>query len=129
MSLSPFQLPLGGLSDNSSASGNNDWFNLMAGLVSQNPAPPAPPLQTDSMPERWLGRRVVTPSPASVFDRGAPAVPFVLSDAPDFSGGLLGKFAALAGTDPQKPPDDEQEQADLQALEDCSLVRAISGTR
>jgi hypothetical protein len=49
MSLSPFQLPLDGLSDNSNASGNNDSFNLMAGLVSQNPAPPAPPLQAGAM--------------------------------------------------------------------------------
>jgi hypothetical protein len=70
------------------------------------------------MPERWLGRRVVNPSPASVFDRGAPAVPFVSSEAPDFPGGLLGRYAAVAGADPQIPPDDEKEQPDLQALED-----------
>jgi hypothetical protein len=53
-----------------------------------------------------------------VFDTGAPAVPLVRSEAPDFSGGLLGRFAKLAGADSQTPPDDEQEQPDLQALED-----------
>jgi hypothetical protein len=26
-----------GLSNNSNAAGNNDWFNLLAGLVSRNP--------------------------------------------------------------------------------------------
>jgi hypothetical protein len=38
----------------------------------------------------------------------------------NYSGGLLGMFAALAGSDPNPPvsPDDEQEQADLQTLED-----------
>jgi hypothetical protein len=51
---------------------------------------------------------------------GAPAVPLVSSDDANFSGGLLGRFASLAGTDPNQPapPDDEQEQANLQALED-----------
>jgi hypothetical protein len=118
MSLSPFQLPLGGLVDNSNSFGNNDWFNLIAGLVSQNPTPPSPSPQNNRVPQRRLGRQVVNPSSASVFDTGAPAVPFVRSETPDFSGGLLGRFAALAGTDPQTPPDDEQEQPDLQALED-----------
>jgi hypothetical protein len=88
--------PLGGLLNNTDASGNNDWFNLMAGLVSQHPTPPGPSPQT-SVPERRLGRRIVNLSPASVFDTGAPGVPFVPSEAPDFSGGLLGRFAALAG--------------------------------
>jgi hypothetical protein len=39
----------------------------------------------------------------SVFDTGAPAVPFVPSDDADFSGGLLGRLAALMGVDPQNP--------------------------
>jgi hypothetical protein len=114
--------PLGGLRNNSSAAGNNDAFNLLAGLVSRNPTPPEPPQQTaDSIPERRLGRSTYSVSPASAFDTGAPAVPFVSSSDANYSGGLLGMFAALAGSDPSKPapsPDDEQEQANLQALED-----------
>jgi hypothetical protein len=42
MSLSPFQLPFGGLVDNSNSSDNNSRFNLMAGFVSRKPAPPSP---------------------------------------------------------------------------------------
>jgi hypothetical protein len=47
-------------------------------------------------------------------------VPFVSSDDANYSGGLLGMFAALAGSDPNQPapPDDEQEQVNLRALED-----------
>jgi hypothetical protein len=80
--------PLGGLRNNSSASGNNDGFNLLA--------------------------------PASAFDTGTPAVPFVSSGDANYSGGLLGMFAAPDGSDPNQPApaDDEQEQANLQALED-----------
>jgi hypothetical protein len=116
-------VPFGGLLNNSSGSGDSDWFNLLAGLVSRNPTQPEPPQQTaDSMPvpERRLVRRTYSVSPASVFDTGAPAVPLVSSDDANFSGGLLGRFASLAGTDPNQPapPDDEQEQANLQALED-----------
>jgi hypothetical protein len=113
--------PLGGLLNNSSAAGNNDGFNLLAGLVSRNPTPPEPPQQTaDSIPERRLGRSTYSASPASVFDAGAAAVPFVSSGDANYSGGLLGMFAALAGSDPNQPApaDDEQKQANLQALED-----------
>jgi hypothetical protein len=44
----------------------------------------------------------------------------VSSGDTNYTGGLLGMFAALAGSDPNQPapPDDEQEQANLQALED-----------
>jgi hypothetical protein len=35
--------PLGGLLNTSNAAGNNDGFNLLAGLVSRNPAQPEPP--------------------------------------------------------------------------------------
>jgi hypothetical protein len=116
-------VPFRGLLNNSSGSGDSDWFNLLAGLVSRNPTQPEPPQQTaDSMPvpERRLVRRAYSVSPASVFDTGAPAVPLVSSDDANFSGCLLGRFASLAGTDPNQPapPDDEQEQANLQALED-----------
>jgi hypothetical protein len=47
-------------------------------------------------------------------------VPFVSSGDANDSGGLLGMFAARAGSDPNQSasPDDEQEQANLQALED-----------
>jgi hypothetical protein len=54
-------------------------------------------------------------SPAS----GAPDVPLAPSAGANYPGGLLGMLAAPAGSDPNQPvpPDDEQEQADLQALE------------
>jgi hypothetical protein len=62
-------------------------------------------------------------SPARAYDPGAAAAPLVPSDDANYVGGLLGRFAGEAGTDQQDPnqsalPDDEQEQADLQALED-----------
>jgi hypothetical protein len=55
-------------------------------------------------------------------DIRAPAVPLAPSDDPNFSGGLLGGLAALAAIDPPNPnqpapPDDEQEQVDIRALE------------
>jgi hypothetical protein len=113
--------PLGGLLNDSNASDNNHWFNFPARLVFRNPTPPAPPLQTGSMPERRLGRRTYSVSPASVFGTGTPAVPFVSSDDANFLGGVFRRFAALAGIDPNQPappsPDDEPEQADLQAAE------------
>jgi hypothetical protein len=112
--------PLDGLLNNSSASGNGDPVDFLAGLALRNPTPPEPPQQTaDSKPERRLGRSTYSVSPASAFDTGAPAVPFVSSGDANYSGGLLGMFAALAGSDPNQPApaDDEQEQADLQTLE------------
>jgi hypothetical protein len=53
----------------------------------------------------------------------AAAAPLVPSDDANYVGGLLGRFAGKAATDQQDPnqsapPDDEQAQADLQALED-----------
>jgi hypothetical protein len=56
-------------------------------------------------------------------DTPAPAAPLAPSDDPDFSGGgLLGRLAAFAGIDPPNPNqpvplDDEQEQADIRALD------------
>jgi hypothetical protein len=97
MSSSP--LPLGGLPYNSNASGNGDWFNLLAGLAVQNPTQPAPP-SGGSRPVRSLSRRIVDQPQDSVFDTGAQAVP---SDDPNFSGGLLGRLAVLMGIDPQNP--------------------------
>jgi hypothetical protein len=79
---------------------------------------------------RNLGRRIYNPSQASVFDTGAPAASLAPSDDSSYSGGLLGRFAALAGVDPQNPNQpappplvDEQEQADMQAL-DARLSRS-----
>jgi hypothetical protein len=42
-------------------------------------------------------------SRASAIDANAPAAPFVPSDDSNFSGGLLGRMAALMGVDPQNP--------------------------
>lgn len=115
---------LGGLLNNSNAAGNNDGFNLLAGLVSRNPPLPAPPQQTaGSIPERRLGRSILNRSPAPAYVPGAVAAPLAPSVDANYSGGPLGMYAALAGTDPQNPnqlapPDDEQEQANIQALED-----------
>jgi hypothetical protein len=113
--------PLGGLLNNSNASGNGDLVDFLTSLVPRNPTPPEPPQQTaETIPTRRLGRSAYSVSPASVFDTGAPAVPFVSSDDANYAGGVLGKFAAPAGGDPDQsaPPDDDQEQANLQALED-----------
>jgi hypothetical protein len=112
---------LWGLPDNSKASGDSDWFNLMAGLVSRNSTQPEPPQQTaGSEPERFLRRTIVNQLPARQYDPGASAAPLAPSVDPNYSGGLLGRFAALGGIDPNQPappPDDEQEQADMRALE------------
>jgi hypothetical protein len=75
------------------------------------------------MPERRLGRSILNQSPAPAYDPGAAAAPVTPSVEANYSGGLLGMYAALAGTDPQDPnqpapPEDEQEQANIQALED-----------
>jgi hypothetical protein len=87
--------------DNSAASGNanRNWYPPLGALLRDGDRSRAP-----------------------VTDAGVPASPIVSSDSANYSGGLLGKFAALAGIDQQDPNqpaplDDEQEQADLQALE------------
>jgi hypothetical protein len=114
----------GRLLNNSNASGDNDWFSHLAGLVSRNSMPPEPPQQPAAgTPERRLGRRSYSVSPAPAYDPGGAAAPLVPSDDANYSGGLLGRFAGKAGIDQQNlnqsaPPVDEQEQADLQALED-----------
>jgi hypothetical protein len=97
--------PIWSLPDNSAASGNDDrnWFTTLGGLL-------------------WDGSK----SRAPVIDAGPPASPMVSTDNPNFSGGLLGRLAAPAGIDPQDPNrsapppqqlDDEQEQADMRALD------------
>jgi len=121
--MSPSRLPpsVWGLPNNSDGSGDDNSFNVLAGLAFQNPTQPAPP-QAGSKPVRSLGRRIVNQPPASMVDIRAPAVPLAPSDDPNFSGGLLGGLAALAAIDPPNPnqpapPDDEQEQVDIRALE------------
>jgi hypothetical protein len=115
--------PLGGQLNNSNASGDSDWLKLLAGLASRNSTQPEPPQQTaDSIPERRLVRKILNQSPAPAYDPGAAAAPLAPSVDANYSGGLLGMYAALAGTDPQgqnqpAPPDDEQELANIQALE------------
>jgi len=52
---------------------------------------------------RILGRSIAGQPQASVFDTGAPAAPLARSEDANFSGGLLGRLAALAGLDPQNP--------------------------
>ena len=119
-------LPLGGLLDNSKASGNDDrnWFTSLGGITPENPNLPAPPEQIGgSRPVRFLGRRIVDPPQASAFDTGAPAVPLVPSDDPNFSGGLLGRLAAvLAGIDPENPEQAVSQPGGL-------LGRYLSGRR
>src|ERR1700730_14020344 len=115
--------PLGGQLNNSNASGDSDWLKLLAGLDSRNSTQPEPSQQTaGSIPERRLGRSILNQSPAPAYDPGAAAAPRGPSVDANYSGGLLGMYAALAGTDPRDPnqpapPDDEQEQANIQALE------------
>jgi hypothetical protein len=113
MSPSRFSPSVWGLPANSDGFGDDNWFNFLTGLAFQNPTQPAPPPQTGSKPVRSLGRRIVN-----------QPVPFAPSDDPNFSGGLLGRLAALAGIDPPNPDqpappplDDEQEQADMRALD------------
>jgi hypothetical protein len=53
---------------------------------------------------RYLARKVADRPQASVFDTGAPAVPLVPSDNPDFPGSLPGLLAkSLTCIDPRNP--------------------------
>jgi hypothetical protein len=74
--------PVRGAPDNSVASSNDNrnWYTPLGGLL-------------------WDGNR----SRAPAIDASVPASPIVSTDNPDYSGGLLGRFAALAGFDPQNP--------------------------
>ena len=119
-------LPLGGLPTNSAASGNDDrnWFTALGGIASENPAPPALPERIGgNKPVLYLRRRIIDPAQASAFDAGAPAVPLVPSDDPNFSGGLLGRLeAVLAGIDPENPEQPVPQSGGL-------LGRYLSGRR
>jgi hypothetical protein len=115
-------LPFENLLNIANAFGSGDGFGLLAGLVSRNPTQSEPLRQiADSILERRLGRRTYSVSPAPAYDRGAAVAPLVPSDDANFSGGLLGRFAALAGIDqnqPTTPLDDDEEQANLRALDE-----------
>lgn len=91
---------------------NPAYFPGSSGSPAADVNRPAPPTAGENFPR--LGRRTSSQSPSSVFDSGAPAVPFVPSDDPDFSGGLPGRLAAvLAGmgqTQAAAPPIDEGTQ-------------------
>ncbi len=85
-----------GLPDNSNALGDGDWSNLLAGITSRNSTQPQPP--------------------------AAAAAALAPSVDRSYSGGLLGRFVALAGIDPQNvnqpaAPMDDEVQADLGALD------------
>ena len=90
-----------GLPDESGASGKSDWFNFLAGIAAPNSTPSAPPPNADSSQVRILSRRIVGRPPAPVSETSAPAASLAPSDDANFSGGLLGRLAALAGIDPQ----------------------------
>jgi len=92
-------LPLADLFGISKAARDNDWLNLPA-FPSQVPQQPEPPQQaTETKPVRLLGRRILNPAPAPAFAPGSDAAPLAPSGDPTFS------------------PDDDQEQADIRALD------------
>jgi hypothetical protein len=74
--------PLGGLLDNSNASGNafGNWFSALAGASGD-----------------------VKKSQATAIDDGVPVMPIAPSDHPNFSSGLPSRIDALAGIDLQNP--------------------------
>ena len=132
--------PLGGFLNNSASFGNGigNWYEALTGGAS-SPAggpndtrsPPAPepqesqgPLSLNEAYLLYLARRNGNKPQASMFDPAAPTAPFDAAAPNPLSGGLPGRFAALAGLDPQNPDqpapsptDDEQEQANLRALD------------
>jgi hypothetical protein len=101
MSFSPFALPLGGLSDNSDRSGEGNFLDFLAGLARPSPSPTPPPTSAGGIPVRVLRRSIAGQPQASAFDAAAPFAPLSPSDDAIFSGGLLGRLAAMAGLDPQ----------------------------
>jgi hypothetical protein len=88
---------------NSSSNDIGNWLASLAGIDPSNPTQPAPPPQTGSNSVPRLVRVNSNPSPASVFDTKAPAVPFVPPAHPNSLGGMPGLGAAMAGVDPQNP--------------------------
>jgi hypothetical protein len=98
-------------------------------IVGQSPASafdvsaPAVPDSQDPNSDRFGSW---TSSPQGTNSRNpnlpVPPPPFASTVDPNYSGGLLGRFAALAGIDPQNPkqaatPTDDEDQADMRALD------------
>jgi hypothetical protein len=78
---------------------------------------------------RYLTRKVADKPQASVFDTGAPAVPFVPSDSPDFSGGLSSlPFRFLTRVDPRDPGLAALPQQTARSLGIVSGARVVIGT-
>ena len=84
--------------------------SLSQGAVINSAAPaapsPVPPQGALSLMDAYLQYRErlnVSPSQASAMDASAPAASLVPSDDSNFSGGPLGRLAALMGVDPQNP--------------------------
>lgn len=80
MPLWPTPPPIFNTRDNSNAASDQSWFTGLGGPL-------------------WDGKK----SQASAIDTGAPAATLVPSDDSNFSGGLLGRMAALMGVDPRNP--------------------------
>jgi hypothetical protein len=97
----------------SPAGGSGDAFT-------SRPAPQNPqgPLSLNDAYFLYRRRLDANPSQAAAMDPGAPAAPLVPSDDSSFSGGLLGRLAALMGVDPQNPdqPAPAQQDDDLRAF-------------
>jgi hypothetical protein len=92
------------------AGGRTDWAAALAGRAPLNPMQAASPPQAGGTPGisstmlvPILSRRIADQPQAPAFDTGVPAVPLAPSDDRNFSGGLAGRIAALAGIDPDNP--------------------------
>jgi hypothetical protein len=67
------------------------------------PAPSQGPLSINDAYLEYRRRLDANQSQASAFDAGSPAAAPVPSPDSNFSSGLLGRFAAMAGVDPRNP--------------------------
>jgi hypothetical protein len=91
--------------------GVENWGSSPEGIVPQNPTQHAPlphiggltGISDSTKPMRYLSRRDGGPPPTSVFDPGAPAAQFVLSDQLNSFGGASDWAAVLAGLGPLNP--------------------------
>jgi hypothetical protein len=108
-------LPLDRISNNrSGASNSGRGRTATPGFGSENIAPPP---QTDgNNPIRYLSRRIVNQPQTPAFDTSLPVVPSVPLDDRNFSGGLAGRIAALAGIDPDNPDQPAPPPGGLLAL-------------
>jgi hypothetical protein len=110
---------------------NPAYFAGSNGSLATDANGPEPPIASENL--RRLGRRTYSQSPPSVFDTGAPAVPFLPSDDPNFSGGLPGRLAAVLAdmdqTQAAAPPLDEGTQAISGAKIGSGEWQQFAGTR